>query len=359
MAKIFTIIKRNIAAGTGGSGSGGDGENVTPTDGGAVTREKLTYDLPESVPAMTELAQVLLRAESFEDVNQLIEEVVAALLIRADELYNLVESTESITAIVSDIDNIVNTLNDIQSLDLSTYEDLSGLISDIISINLNIDELYNSIEEFVNINATVTENVLADTTSDLNFIDVNTFDNIETNLDTITINGTFNPYASAVVSNTNWANPNNGLGNTTDTATTLSASSSGLLGANQNTVSGTVTYDFANTTFDDLNVANATISVEGSSSINPVLLGVVPNVTVNFQYSTDNTNWTTFAIANDNTGKGVATLNITNIINNDKNLINNLRIRATGSARSGTGIGANATCSFFRSFITVTFTKDY
>lgn len=172
---------------------------------------------------------------------------------------------------------------------------------------------------------------------------------------TITLAG----YANAVASNTGFTNPNNALGNTTGTAATLVATATGLAGTTNNTATGTLVLDFQDVNLGDLTISAVMVNVErqGATAGVPV---AQPTSAVNFQYSFDNTNWTTiFALTTPATAKAVSTLDLTAAVGQDQSKLSALKVRATGTITSGTGLGATNTVSFFRAWMTVSAARTY
>jgi hypothetical protein len=172
---------------------------------------------------------------------------------------------------------------------------------------------------------------------------------------------TVEAYLDSVNSNTGFTNPNNALGDTTGTAATLTATSSGLLGTTNNTTNGTHVAQFRDINLGDLTITNVTLRVENQHA-NAGLPLVQPTCNIQFQYSTNSGGaWTTFYTLTGQTGKGIRTTDLTGVIGQNRALLRAgvFRIRATGSVTSGTGLGAASTASYFRAWLTVSANRNY
>lgn len=176
--------------------------------------------------------------------------------------------------------------------------------------------------------------------------------------DAVSFNATAQPYADAVVSNTNWTNPNNALGDTTATSATLSATSSGLVGLTSNTVNGTLILSFPDLftpgTIDLTlyTISQVTISFEYSQIAGS---GLGNSSTRVVDYSLNNgSSWTNVMNANSAQAKTIATYTITPQVSGGWAQLNDLRMRWTGSVVSGVGSGSTTTTNWFRAWATVT-----
>lgn len=166
-------------------------------------------------------------------------------------------------------------------------------------------------------------------------------------------------YIQAVVSNTGFTNPNNVIGNTTNTAATLTATSSGLLGTTNNTTNGTLVASFNAINLGDLSITSVVFRIE-SQHANAGVPITQPTTNIQYQYSTNNgSTWTTFYTQTANTAKAIRTVDITSIIGQNQTLLNQFRVRATGNVTSGTGLGAGSTASFFRAWLSILANRTY
>lgn len=176
--------------------------------------------------------------------------------------------------------------------------------------------------------------------------------------DTHSFTVTGNGYAESVVTQTGVTNPNNVLGNTTNTAATSSAAASGLAGTTSNTTNFDITLDLP-----DVDLSNL-ISTIDSVTVNFERAGAVAGVSVGGR-GTINTFWgfggtPTTAVASETwnrvtaLAKGVASADITAQVANDFANVNLLRLRFQGSVTSGAGLGATSTASFFRAWVSFT-----
>lgn len=165
-------------------------------------------------------------------------------------------------------------------------------------------------------------------------------------------------YITEVVSNSGFSNPANTIGNTTGTNATLTASASGLAGLTSNTTNGTLHARFRNTTLSDLTIASVSLNVETSATQGGLPLG--GGWALNYQYSLDSGSiWTTFHTTDSAEDKGIRTVVITSPVGGSWNNINSLRVRATGSVTSGTGLGATRSALWFRSWVTLAANRTY
>lgn len=344
MAKIFqTVVKRTTV--------------IIPPSGDTVVNERVTYDRPEVVPNQT--ARDAIRPVVSEAVPPQQEAVVAALLARAEETSPTPEETIR-TTVASTERETVPGQTEAQAVITRTSETVQT-ISDAIRLMMTTGEAVPEQTETVRITPIVmafeavpllTENVTAAIIEQDNAVPPPVV--------TEPINASLTGYANAVVSNATWVNPNNGLGNTTGTAATLTATASGVAGTTNNTATGTVVYGFQDVNLGDLTITNVTVNVENQGATAGVAIAQ-PTSNVQFQYSLNNgSTWTNIFVLNTPaTAKGIRTLNITGVVGQDQTLLSALQIRATGSITSGTGLGVSNTVSFFRSWMTVTANKTY
>ncbi len=176
--------------------------------------------------------------------------------------------------------------------------------------------------------------------------------------DAVSFIATAQPYADSVVSNTNWTNPNNALGDTTSTSATLSATSSGLGGLTSNTVNGTLILSFPDLftpgTIDLTlySISQVTISFEYSQVAGS---GLGNSSTRVVDYSLNNgSSWINVMDTGSAQAKTIATYTITPQVTGGWSQLNNLQMRWTGSVVSGIGSGSTTSTNWFRAWATVT-----
>jgi hypothetical protein len=343
MPKIFqTVVKRTTV--------------IIPPSGDTVVNERITYDRPEVVP--NQAVRDALKTAASESVPAQQEFVIAALLARAEETSPTPEETIRST-VRPMISEVVPGQTDTQMLALRASETLPP-ISEAHQIRLVTQEAVPEQTETIRITPTVMvfeavplirENVAAAIIEQDNFVNAPVV--------TEPITATLTGYANAVVANTTWANPNNALGNTTGTAATLSAASSGLAGTTNNTSTGALTLGFLDVNLGDLVISSVTLQVENQGATAGVAIAQ-PTTNIAYQYSLDGTNFTTFFTHNTPAlAKGIRTVDVTALVGQDQAKLSALQIRATGSVTSGTGLGATNTASFFRAWMVVNAARTY
>jgi hypothetical protein len=324
--------------------------------GDFVVNERLQYDLPEKVPA--QVLRNVLAVRSNESVPPQIEEVIAALLVRAEEtsptpvetirttvrpmISELVPGQADRNAVAIRANETVTTLTDKNSLDVTTGEAVPAQ-TEVVRIDVRANAL-ESVQ-------TITDNNSAAVIEQDNTVPTQIV------VEPVSVNLT--GYANAVVANTTWANPNNALGNTTGTAATLTATASGLAGTTNNTATGSITLGFQDVRLGDLIISNVDLFVENQGATAGVAIAQ-PTTNIAYQYSLDGTNFTTFFTHNTPAlAKGIRTIDVTALVGQDNAKLSALQIRATGSVTSGTGLGAANTASFFRAWLVVNAARTY
>lgn len=404
MAKIFPIIKKTVV------------QNIIIGGGGdEIQNERQTYDLPEIVQPQTSLEQIATSVPN-ESYPTPIEEVVAALLARAEETVPLVEDMNTLevtitpeqflgaedtiqiplranefflydsdtemyqlelttfevslapvetirtTVGINDVEFELGDLTDMQQIETSVFENRPE-VEEMHQVELTTFEISPTPIEDVNIDVTVTASeMLPEIVDDtaITIIEQSNFVNFNPEDAVVVVN--LEMYANVVQSNTGWTNPNNTLGNTSNTAATLTATSSGLLGTTNNTTNGTIVLDFQDQVLGDFSQANLTsaiVRVELQRANAGVAI-VQPTSNIQFQYSLNNGDtYTTFYTLTAVVGKQIQQIDITGLLTNPDTQIDQFRIRATGSITSGTGVGAASTASFFRAWLTASFNKTY
>lgn len=398
MAKIFPIIKKNVV------------QNVTIIQGGG---DSTIVDRDRDI---IERNEFFLGADSEEDVSVgipdellpgLTEEVVSALLTRAEEesLIPIVDDTLEIQVQTEQFLGAVDTLQIIPNVDeLFRFDDIEELYdieldvsedipipvetikttvgindvnyilpdqTDIYQLETTISEINdNQIEEltvettvsevndtpieFVNIDATVTTlEVLPEIIDDTALVTFVNNELVPVADDIAVLEVSLNGFARTVESNSGWTNPNNSLGNTTGTATTLTASSSGFFGNTSNTTNGDLLVDLNNLNLGDMDITSAQVFVETQRA--DAGLFSRPDSDVSFQISFDGQNFAQIHRITAEQGKQVNGADITNIIQNQTDL----KFRAIGSVTSGTGLGAGTTVSLFRCIFVLQANRTY
>jgi hypothetical protein len=331
------------------------GQAVAPS-GDVVTRERLQYDRPEVVPSQTVRDALATRAS--ESVRAQREFVIAALLARAEETNPTPVETIRSNVRATEL-AVVPIQTDTQMIALRASETLPT-IGERHSLTLNAAEGVSEQIETIRITPVVmafeavpliAENIAAAIIEQGNTLPTITVtEPVEANL---------TGYANAVVANTSWTNPNNSLGNTTGTAATLAAASSGVAGTTNNTTTGSLTLGFQDVRLGDLTISNVDLFVENQGATAGVAIAQ-PTTNVQWQYSLDGTTFTTFyTMTTPATAKGIRTIDITALVGQDNAKLSALQIRATGSVTSGTGLGATNTVSFFRAWMVVNAARTY
>lgn len=340
---------RNIVQIVQGGGGG---------DGSTVEREALRYDRPEVVPQQINQNQIALRAN--ESFPALTEDVIAAILAQAPEDNPIPVETIQ-TTVRPMIFEAVPSQADMQQVALRANEVLPTIVDQAALIAIPTGENTPTPDEVVRITAGVnametlpalTENIQAAIIEQDNFLaDLATSE---------PINVTLNGYANQNVATTTWTNPANALGNTTGTASTLTATASGLAGTTNNTATGAITLGFRDVNLGDMTITSVVLSVENQGATAGVAIAQ-PTTNVQWQYSLNNGgSFTTFyTMTTPATAKGIRTVDITAIVGQDQSLLSALQIRATGTITSGTGLGAANTVSFFRAWMTVLANRTY
>lgn len=272
--------------------------------GSSVANEKLSYDLPEKVPAPS--PKDSLAALTRESVRAQSEISSAAYLIQAAEV--IPTQTEAIRITASIILN-----NEAVPI---TKDAPAPVISVVDSI-----QLINLVQQ---------------------------------------VQSTLNGYANENVATTTWATPANALGNTTGAAATLGAISSGVAGTTNTTATGSMTLGFQDINLGELNLTSVILNVENSGVIAGVAVAAATTNIV-WAYSLNNgASFTPFYTMNvPSTAKGIRPVDITAIIGQNQSLLGALQIRASGTITSGTGVNVGNTVSFFRAWMNVLSNRTY
>lgn len=328
-----------------------------PSSGDVVTRERLVYDRPEVTPVPQ--VRDALRTAASDTVRGQRETVVAALLARAEEINPTPVETIR-TTVRQTTAEMVPGQTDTQMIALLAPESVPTIRDNIAATLIATPDGVPEPVELVVVMPKVMAFEVVRTQREAITAAIIEQDNVVPTINTAeTVSASLTGYANANT-NTGWTNPANAQGNTTGTAATLAAASSGLAGTTNNTTTGTLTLDFQDVNLGDLTISAVTVNVENQGATAGVAIAQ-PTSNVQFQYSVDGgTNWTNIVVLNTPaTAKGIRTLNITGVIGQNQALLSALKIRATGSVTSGTGLGATNTVSFFRAWMTVAASRTY
>lgn len=347
MAKYFPITKtRTIVV------------EVPVGDTGEVNRETIRYDLPEIVQPQT-VRDAIITAAS-EQLNNLTEEVVAALLARAEEV--VPDQVEVIRISVgANANESVPALDEDTAAAILVQTEVVPTILDNLYLRLSTDESVLTPIEDVKVIATATANESIPTLEDqTEAAIVVRNEDVPSQTEQIIIEAALNGYANQNVQTTTWTNPANALGNTTGTSASLTATASGLAGTTNNTATGILALGFRDVNLGDLTITSVVLNVENSGAGAGVAIAQ-PTANIQYQYSLNNgSTWTTFYTHNTPAlAKGIRSVDITNIVGQDQSLLSALQIRATGSVTSGTGLGVSYTASFFRAWMVVSANRTY
>lgn len=332
--------------------------SVPPSSGGGVTSERLSYDhyaiSKKSTESMVNIQVVL--SETNKDS---VEFVTAAVLGQA---------TESGKRAVEDISNTVTAIanevakrsSETMAADISTTEiNRKSADTAVATIIPTSDVAKRAVEtsiSIVNANLSETAKRATETISGV-IVPLKDSNRRSTDVEQVSIN--YTGYANATVSNTNFTTPENALGNNTNTAAELRATSSGLTGATSNTVTGTLVIGFANPQTRDVPVGSlVTINIE-RDVVTGGTLPVGQSHTVVYQYTLDGTNYTTVSAPGTTIAKSTVTTDITSLVAGDYTKLDNLQVRVTGSVTSGTGLNATLAARIMRAWVSFTADKTY
>jgi hypothetical protein len=281
----------SVVVGTDFTQVGGGATPPAPDPDGPVTNEKLQYDLPElSLPPV---------------ITDIVGPSVSAVVPNQTDTFEL-------AAVVKD-------------------SVIAPVPVEAVNVNIRIvkDDNYPTP---VTTNTLVVDPVVND---------------VDTLIDLTVITANYSSFARDVQASTNWNDPNNVLGDTTATATTLRATASGIAGTTNNTTTGSITVNFRDVEYGNLEVENSIILVIESRHQTVGIAIAQPTTTVEFQYSVGS-GFTTFHTQVINTAKALFSVDLTSVINKDPALIDALQVRAVGSVTSGTGLNVASFVSFFR-----------
>jgi hypothetical protein len=336
---------------------GGGGVDPPAPVGGEIGVEKLSYDLPEII--------TLIDARSFiipsvsDVVPSQLEETVAALLARAEE-DNPIPVMSVVTTAGITSTNTIPTQAELNSL-ITRASDVVSLINTTTELGVaSPDVSPQQIENIVITSGVTSLNTLPET-SELGTGLITLVSEVTPNqVVLVTLEADLGMFANSVFSNSGWDNPTNALGDTTSTAATLSAASSGIGGTTSNTVSGDIILDFRDVNLGDLTLLSPiTLNVETSHVVTGIPVGQPTATTVVYQYSTDGVSYTTFHTESVRTAKSINSVDLTSVIGQDQDLLSNMRVRAVGSVTSGTGVGVSVDLFLYRTWLTFSSSKEY
>lgn len=281
-----------------------------PVSTGEVTREKLQYDnltiakkafapvsaivlVQETQKKAVEMVTAAFAAELTETAKKAIEKVFAEFVIK-EFAQKAVDTTSVVGRVLEVNQKSTDTISSevvVSEVQQKAVEDISNTVTGIVS-ELNqkaVDNIETAIIARIDENKEATEAVTSrfnvseiqqKATEDISNTVINVVseinqkavDNIEAAIiaridenkeasDIASISVSYTGYANQNVSTTGWVNPANALNDTTGTASTLTATSSGLAGTTSNTTTGTITLGLENPSplIGDLNISGSAI----------------------------------------------------------------------------------------------------
>ena len=332
------IVKKTVNNGGGGVPS-------------SVEDERLTYDNRNSSDKALDTLAVDI--ESLDPSKKVVETVQAAVLAVANETSQL--STETI---LSDIVGQVTeqhrkSEDETLSFDAALVE-VVAKASEAVSTDVELTEqaikaiessLSDIIGDVTEVNKQAVETITAAIAA---VADIN--DKADT-VDFILLD--VNAYTTSVSRSTGWTSPNNVIGNTPNSAATLSATSSGFLGTTSNTTTGELVVAVRST----LGPERVDTSLPVDPTSNPRLEFVVERTDSGLL--SQPTSNVTFGIANSPSGPWQNQFTITTELAK-QTIVTSLSgfdpadytrrfiyCQADGSVTSGTGVGAGTTVSFY------------
>lgn len=328
MAKYFPVTKTKTII-----------VEVPVGDSGTVGSESLRYDLPEihttptdtvgsvvsvteSTPTAVELGilAILLAAQETHTVP--VEDVTGteAIIVLSEEHQT---PTDKIETTIQVLKEVTPTPEDVIALTTSVKESNPSGVEDVTGTEtiFPVNEISAVEGEKCSINSVVTETTV--TSTDLGRVEVDV---------------SF-LWPDTTVSNTGFTQPQNMTDKSTTTVAACSASSSGFAGTGgtQETTACNFVVSVLDPQLDDLTINSVTLSW----FINAVATGTqlsAGQCIINYQYSINNgSSWTTF-FAQTALLTSTSTLNLSSIVGNDWQKIKDMRFRAIGEVRSGTGV---------------------
>ena len=326
-------------------------------DSSEASREALRYDSLIEVPAPQDATPTTLAVG--EGVPSILEEVVSALLARAEE--SAPTPVEAVRATVGGLaDELLPNLQEqAELLILLSPEELAE-VALAHALELTVAELAPPIAETVHVTTHVGADDFVPLPVDQTAVTIaGVNEPCPRPADGIVLNLTLTPYAASVLTSTNWSNPSNALGNTSDTAATLTAASSGLAGTTSNTVSGTLTLGYGLATQPEFTIAAVTLRVDFSQTNSGGGLGNSSTRSIEFSVDGGQT-WKVMQSGGSAAARNTLTLDITADVAGLWSRLADFRVRYVGSVTSGVGIGATTTASVCRAWLTITTTpREY
>jgi hypothetical protein len=347
MPKYFPLVRTKV-------------KTVTVGDTGTVNSETLRYDLPEVVPveadsvntvfAVTELTKaaveqsvlaVLLPALEIEKAQ--IEDVTGTdVLLGANEVQPLEDDT--VAAVIETLTDrsLASTETvgiETTTLDssLSAVEDVTGTVASLV-----VQDNESTAVDKISVKAGVKENSPAGNDPSRLEVDVSFL------------------WPNSVVSETGFTNSQNMLDKSNATFASCSSSSSGAVGSGGTEESTVCDFEVSvlDTELDDLTID----FVELSWAISATTTGIQTSAgqcIIDYQYSINNGTWVTFFAQTAQTAS-TSSLVVTGEIEGNWQLIKDIKFRAVGEVRSGTGVLSVTTSALWNyAKIRILASKDY
>lgn len=221
-------------------------------------------------------------------------------------------------------------------------------------------ELYPIPVEFLYLSGSVTATELVPEALDTNSVIVLTGKDVVPNQTSLSfVQADYNLFANAVASSNTWENTTDALADTTATAAKLEATASNVAGIDNETSTGDMIVAFRDIDLGDLAITSSLILSVETGHATAGIPTAASTTSVVFQYSLNSAAFVTFHAQTINTAKAVNTVDLTSAIGTSVSAINSLRVRATGSITSGTGVGVSSAVSFYRTWLSFTSEKDY
>ena len=332
------IVKKTVNNGGGGVPS-------------SVEDERLTYDNRNTGNKADET--LAFDVESLDPSKKVVETVQAAILAIAEE-----QSKESTETNLSTVRGEINEDSRKAPEETLAFEaalvEIVAKASEVVTADVVLDEaavkavetsLSSIVGDVTEVSKAAIETVTA---AIVTLTDIN--DKADT-VDFILLN--VNAYAGTLTRSSGWTNPNNALNNTPNTAATLTAESSGLLGNTSNTTEGELVIAIRSTRGPERDDSNLPVD----TTSNPRLEFVVSR-TDSGLFSSPSSN-VTFGISNSPNGPWDNLFTITAEVPKQTVVVplssvdpvtytqRFLYCQANGTVTSGTGLGAGTTVSFF------------
>jgi hypothetical protein len=349
MPKYFPLVRTKVKTVT-----------VTVGDTGAVNSETLRYDLPEVAPV--EVDSVNTEVTISESTGAPIEQSVLAILLPASEAEPVqvedVTGTEvflgtnepqppqedSIAAVIQALTDeslaptdVIGIETTISESDLSAVEDVTGTVASFV-----VQDSESTATDEISIKAGVKENSLAGTDPSRLEVDVSFL------------------WPNLLVSGTGFTETENMLDKSNATFASCSSSSSGAVGSGGTEETTVCDFEVSvlDPELDDLTIDFVEISWEVSAATTGVQTSAGQCI-IDYQYSINNSTWVTFFAQTAQTAS-TSSLVITGDIGGDWQLIKDIKFRAVGEVRSGTGVLSVTTSALWNyAKIRILASKDY